>query len=101
VIRYTLSPVAQQDLLDIRGYYLEQGSPRAGRKILVEFVEAFRTLARTPALGHKRQDLAGERPVLFWTVRDYLIIYRGNSNVIEVVTVVRASRDVRALLRRT
>ena len=45
--RYWLSPLAQQDLADIRDYYLAQGSPRAARTMLVEFVEAFRALART------------------------------------------------------
>jgi len=43
--RYVLSPLAQRDLADIRGYYLEQGSPRAARQRLVELVEAFRSLA--------------------------------------------------------
>ncbi len=98
MIRYTLSSRAQQDLVDIRDYYLEQGSSRAGRKTLVEFVEAFRLLARTPKLGHRREDLAQARPLLFWPVRDYLIVYRPERKPIEIVTVVRGSRDVRALL---
>jgi plasmid stabilization system protein ParE len=62
--RYVLSPLAQRDLADIRGYYLEQGSPRAARQRLVELVEAFRSLARNPGIGHQREDLAGNRRVL-------------------------------------
>jgi hypothetical protein len=36
--------------------------------------------------------------LLFWPVRDYLIVYRPERKPIEIVTVVRGSRDVRALL---
>jgi toxin ParE1/3/4 len=100
VSRYILSRIAQQDLVEIRDYYLEQGSPRAARKMLVEFIEAFRSIAKTPGMGHGRKDLAEGRPVLFWPVRDYLIIYRADHKPIEIVTVVRGSRDVPALLER-
>ena len=97
--RYRLSALAQQDLADIRDYYLTQGSPRAARTMLVQFVEALRALARTPGLGHRREDLAKDRPVLFWPVRDYLVIYRRTHKSIEIVRVVRGSRDISALLR--
>jgi antitoxin ParD1/3/4 len=43
---------------------------------------------------------AEERPVLFWPVRGYLIIYRHRHKAIEIVTVVHGSRDIGALLRR-
>ena len=98
--RYTLSAVAQSDLVGIRDYYLDKGSPRAAREMLVELVKAFRTLGRTPTLGHRREDLAEERPVLFWSLRDYVIIYRPDRRPIEIVTVVRGSRDIPTLLRR-
>jgi plasmid stabilization system protein ParE len=66
---------------------------------LIDFVDAFRTLARSPYLGHKRDDLAGDLPVLFWPVRDYLIIYRSGTKALEVVTVVHGARDIPALLQ--
>ena len=100
MIRYKLSPDARQDLVDIRDYYLRQGSPQAARRMLIEFVEGFRSVARNPNLGHSRQDLAGNRPVLFWAVRDYLIIYRTDGKAFEIVAVVRGSRDIGALLSR-
>jgi len=100
VTRYKLSPFAQRDLLDIRDYYLEQGSQRAARKMLTEFVEAFRSIARTPGMGHRRPDLAGDRELLFWPVLDYLILYRSDRRPIEIVTVVRGSRDIPVVLAR-
>lgn len=57
--RYILSPLAQRDLAGIRDYYLKQGSPQAARQMLVDLVKAFRSLARNPGIGHKREDLAG------------------------------------------
>ena len=69
--------------------------------MLVEFVQAFRLIGRTPNIGHQRKDLSEGRPVLFWPVRDYLIIYRAGRMPIEIVTVVHGSRDVPALLERT
>ena len=71
---YIVVPVAQDDLVGLRDYYLEEAGLRVARQMLVEFVEAFRFLARTPGAGHKREDLAEDRPILFWAVRDYLIL---------------------------
>jgi plasmid stabilization system protein ParE len=70
--RYVLMPAAQEDLADIRDYYLKEGGYRVARQMLVEFVEAFRFLARTPRAGHVRPDLAEDRPILFWPMWDYL-----------------------------
>jgi plasmid stabilization system protein ParE len=99
VIRYSLSRLAQKDLVAIRDYYVEKGSLRSARKILVDIVKAFRALAQTPRSGHKREDLAESLPVLFWPVRDYLIVYRPGTKAIEIVTVIHGSRDIPALLR--
>jgi antitoxin ParD1/3/4/toxin ParE1/3/4 len=91
----------QEDLLAIREYYVKQAGPRIARQILVEFVGAFRRIAQTPGIGHKREDLAEDRPVLFWPMRDFLIIYRATSDPVEIVTIARGSRDVAAIIRRT
>ncbi len=96
---YRLSPTAQSDLAAIRDYYLEKAGDRIARQILVEFVDAFRLIARTPGIGHMRADLAEDRPVLFWPVRDYLIIYRTGTKAVEIVTIVRGSRDVAKIVK--
>ena len=43
--------------------------------MLLEFRDAFRVLGRAPGIGHRREDLAEDRPILFWPMRDYLILY--------------------------
>ena len=98
--RYILAPAAQEDLVAIRDYYLEEAGYRVARRMLVEFTKAFQTIAQTPGIGHSREDLAGDRPVLFWPMRDYLIIYRAGAKPVEIVTVVQGSRDVAIILKR-
>jgi toxin ParE1/3/4 len=97
---YILMPAAKTDLVDIRDYYLEQGGYRVARQMIVEFVEEFRFLARTPGAGHVRQDLAEERPILFWPMRDFLILYKPATKPLEILSIFRGSRDVPALIRR-
>ena len=73
---YIPTPTAQEDLAEIRDYYVEEAGNRVARQMLVEFIEAFRFLARTPGAGHSREDLAEDRRILFWPMRDYLILYK-------------------------
>jgi len=77
---YFLAPTAQEDLVAIRDYYLKEAGVRVARQMLVDFVEAFRLISRVPGIGHKREDLAADRPVLFWPMREYLIVYRAASD---------------------
>jgi toxin ParE1/3/4 len=98
--RYVLAPAAQEDMVAIRDYYLREAGYRIARQMLVEFTKAFQTIARTPGIGHQREDLAGDRSVLFWSMRDYLIVYRAATKPVEIVTIVRGSRDVAVILRR-
>lgn len=98
--RYVLMPAAKEDLADIRDYYLEEAGYRVARQMLVEFVETFRFLARTPGAGHLRQDLAADRPILFWPMREYLILYKPETTPLEILSILRGSRDVPVLIRR-
>ena len=98
--RYILAPTAQEDLVAIRDYYLREAGFRIARRMLVEFVEAFRTIARTPGIGHRREDLAQLRPVLFWPMKDYLIVYRAGTSPVEVVMIVHGNRDVARVISR-
>ncbi len=92
--KYILMPAAKNDLAGIRDYYLEKAGIRVARQMVVEFEEAFRFLARTPGAGHTRQDLAEERPILFWPMRDYLILYKPGSHPLEILAILHGSRDL-------
>jgi plasmid stabilization system protein ParE len=96
--RYVLTTNAQHDLVSIYDYYLDHASPRITRQLLTEFVQAFRFLARNPGAGHTRDDLAETRPILFWPVRDFVILYQRETKPLQILGVVHGSQDVPRIL---
>lgn len=97
---YSLTTAAQADMRSIRRYYQREAGYGIARQMNGEFVSAFRAIARNPGIGHKREDLAGDRVILFWPVRDFLILYRTVATSTEILMVVRGSRDIAQLVRR-
>jgi toxin ParE1/3/4 len=93
---YIVAPEAQRDMLEIWGFIAVDDIATA-EKVEAEFYQAFRSLARMPGLGHRREDLAPE-DLLFWKLYSYLIIYKHIGNHIRVVAVLHGRRDVREIL---
>lgn len=79
---------------------MHEAGYRVARQMVVEFIEAFRLLARTPGAGHVRHDLAEHRRILFWPMRSYLILYKPATNPLEILSIFRGSRDIPALIER-
>jgi plasmid stabilization system protein ParE len=96
--RYVLSAEARQDLREVIGYIALDSVDAAGR-VLDEFRQAFRSLAAEPGMGHQRHDLT-KRPVRFWPVYSYLIVYNPNTRPLEIVALLHGNRNVAKLLRR-
>ena len=71
---YILAPEALQDLQELWDYIATENLDAADRIIDTLFA-AFERLAAMPGLGHRREDLT-DRPLRFWTVDAYLVIYR-------------------------
>ena len=71
--RYQLTPSAQQDVDRITDFIAED-NVEAALRVHDALEEAFRRLAESPAMGHTRADLT-VRPVKFWSVYSYLIVY--------------------------
>jgi toxin ParE1/3/4 len=95
---FLIAPAASIELDEIWDYYaLELQNPEAADRIRDEIFDAFQKLAKMPGMGHSRRDLASE-PLRFWSVRSYLIIYRGEKRPIEVLRVLHGARDVQAIL---
>ena len=95
---YVVAPDAEDDLLNVWRYYAEEtNDPDLADRVSNEFVSAFRSLARSPGIGHLRHDLS-EEPLRFWSVRRYLVIYREMSGRIEIVRILHSARDVQAIL---
>ncbi|HEY3781070.1 MAG TPA: type II toxin-antitoxin system RelE/ParE family toxin [Fimbriimonadaceae bacterium] len=58
---------------------------------------AFDLLAEHSQAGHIREDLT-DKPLKFWAVYRYLIVYNPDSLPIEVVAVIHGARDLPVLL---
>ena len=95
---YILAPEALQDLQELCDYIATENLDAADRMIDTLFA-AFERLAAMPGLGHRREDLT-DRPLRFWTVDTYLVLYRAERTPIEIVAVTRGGRDIPRLLRR-
>jgi plasmid stabilization system protein ParE len=87
---YVLMPVAQDDLVGIRDYYLEEAGYRVARQM-----NGPHPWRRPPA-----EDLADNRPILFWAMRDYLILYRPGTNPLQILSVTRGSQDAPRIIGR-
>ena len=94
--RFALTPAAKADLVELYDL-IEQDDPRAASRVLARLRTAMRRLARTPGLGHLREDLADEA-LRFWPVYSYLIVYRPETRPLQIIRVVHGVRDVRRLL---
>jgi toxin ParE1/3/4 len=55
------------------------------------------TLARTPGIGHRREDLTSP-PILFRPIGAYLILYRHQAKAIEIIAVTQGARDIPTFL---
>ena len=95
--RYQLTPSAQRDVDQITDFLAEDNLETALR-VHDALVEAFRHLAEMPGMGHTRADLT-ERPVKFWSVYSYLVVYDPVSVPLAVIAVLHGARDVENLLK--
>lgn len=94
--KYVLSIGAELDLDEIWEYIARDNIDAADRWVKRLF-DVFDALARSPGMGHKREDLTAY-PVLFWPVCAYLILYRVQNERIEIVAVTQGARDVPSFL---
>lgn len=96
--KYVLGAGAESDLNEIWEYIAED-SPDAADRWLEKQFDAFDDVARSPRIGHSRNDLT-PHPVLFWPVGEYLTIYRIQKTSIEIVAVTQGARDIPSFLGR-
>jgi antitoxin ParD1/3/4/toxin ParE1/3/4 len=96
-VRYVLTPEAQAHVDEI-GAYIAQDSVDAALKVYDALEEAFDLLAERPGIGHTREDLT-DRPLKFWSVYSYLVVYDPSRIPLTVVAVLHGARDVEQLLK--
>ena len=93
---YRLFAEARRQIDEI-GAFVADDNVDAALKIYDAFEDAFQLLAENPGIGHTREDLT-TRPVKFWSVFSYLVVYDPESSPLQIITVVHGARDVTNLL---
>ena len=81
--RYRLTPNAQENIEAICAFIADD-SVDAALRVLGLLEQAFEQLAETPEIGHRREDLTN-RPVKFWSVFSYLVVYDPTSVPLTIV----------------
>jgi toxin ParE1/3/4 len=96
--RYVLAPEAALDLLQIWRYIKKHASLEMAHRVESAIRGKIAYLARNPGGGHWRKDLTDE-PVKFFPVYSYLIVYRPETNPLQVVVILHGRRDLEQLLK--
>jgi antitoxin ParD1/3/4/toxin ParE1/3/4 len=96
VKRYILTPRAKRDINEI-WEYIASDNIEAADRVLDALESAMVKLAKSPGIGHWREELADKRH-RFWLVYSYLIAYRHETKPVQIVRVLHASRDVQSIL---
>jgi plasmid stabilization system protein ParE len=96
--RYRVAPAALDDIDEIADWiWSNDPGSDADLRFIEAIYDAFALLASQPGIGHKRGDLT-DLPVLFWTVmKSFAVIYRVGKPL-EVVRVIRWTRNIPAIL---
>ena len=94
---YRLTVEARANIEEICAFIAED-SINAAVRISEALERAFEQLAATPEIGHKREDLTA-RPVKFWSVYSYLVMYDPASVPLTIIAVLHGARDVEWLLK--
>ncbi len=97
MMRFVLTRPAERDLDQIKSYLIEKAGPRIAGKVFHEIRNALKLLGRNPGIGHAREDLT-DRPVKFWPVYSYLIVYDPETKPVQIIRVMHGMRDVEEVL---
>jgi plasmid stabilization system protein ParE len=93
--RFVFTEEAELQLLEILDYVANE-SESAAVRVRNAIYDAVGLLAERPGIGHTREDLT-DRPVKFWSVYSYLIVYDPESRPLTIVAFLHGARDVREL----
>jgi plasmid stabilization system protein ParE len=93
---FVLTPRAEQDVSDLWDYIAADNIEAADR-VLAALEKTLHRLAENPGIGHLREDLADRRH-RFLLVYSYLIVYRFETQPLQVIRVLHAARDVQSIL---
>jgi plasmid stabilization system protein ParE len=92
---FVLHPEAYADLDEIWEYIADDNLDAADR-VREEIYQTIQSLVAFPYQGHSRPDLTS-RPLLFHSVRDYVIAYVPEEKPLAVIAVLHGRRNPRVI----
>jgi plasmid stabilization system protein ParE len=94
---FIVAPLALDDLDEIHRHVEELVGTGPADRLVEDLFGAFRTIALSPGLGHRRRDLT-DLDVFFWTaIERYAVVYR-KADPMEIVRVLPWRRMRRSLV---
>jgi antitoxin ParD1/3/4 len=96
--RYVLAPQAAQDLVEIWRYIKGQSSIATADRVESTIKDRIAFLSQNPGAGHWRKDLTNQK-VKFFSAYSYLIVYRPETNPLQVVSILHGRRDMERVLK--
>lgn len=94
---FVLTRPAERDLEQIKIFLVQKAGPVIARRVLKDIRDALRFLGNEPGAGHVREDLTS-RPLKFWPVYSYLIVYDPVTKPVQIMRVLHGMRDVEEIL---
>lgn len=89
---FRLTGPAQSDLIELSDY-LAAEDPGAALRLLSELEKGLRTLAGMPGIGHLRDDLISAPDLRFWSIQNYMVVYRIDTIPLEVIRILHGNRN--------
>ena len=96
--RYLLAPAAANDLLDLWRYIKQESTITVADRVESVIRDKIVFLAANPGAGHWSRNLTN-KPVKFFPVYSYLIVYKPDTRPLEIVRIIHGYRDVSRVLR--
>jgi toxin ParE1/3/4 len=93
--RVVRSPAADEDLIEIWGHIAGESKITADR-VYDRIVKRIFDLADFPDMGPGRSEIAADLRSL--TVMNYVILYRVETDYIEIIRVIHGARDLSSLM---
>jgi plasmid stabilization system protein ParE len=96
--RFVLAPHAALDLFEIWRFIKEQASIGMADRVEAAIRERIAFLSGPPGAGHRRRDLT-DADVKFFPVYSYLIVYRPDTDPLQIAAILHGRRDVERILK--
>jgi antitoxin ParD1/3/4/toxin ParE1/3/4 len=91
---FLLTKPAERDPDQIKAFLVQRAGARVARRVMEDIRSALGLLSKEPGVGHRREDLTS-RPLRFWPVYSYLIVYDPETTPVQILRVLHGMRTRR------